>query len=100
MVIISKVTYPPESAKDMAERFLNAPAPPDYMKRTGGPYIGADIDDGISTISIWEVEEAQLAGGMKFLGNFMAGFFGVPGFNYTYRVWLDIDEALPMIGMA
>ena len=99
MIIIAQVVYPPESAKDMAERFLNAPAPPDYLTRKGGPYIGSTIDDGIHTLSLWEVDESKLADGLKFLGNYMAGFFGVPGFTYTFRVWFEAAEALPMIGM-
>ncbi len=33
MVIISNITIPPESAKEIVERFISAPILPDYMTR-------------------------------------------------------------------
>ena len=33
MIIISNVTYPPESAKEIAKRFLTAPALPGFWKK-------------------------------------------------------------------
>lgn len=36
---------------------------------------------------------------MEFLGNYMAGFFGVPGFAYEIKPFFEIEEALKMIGM-
>jgi len=98
MVIISNITYPPESAKEIADRFINAPTLPDYMTRKG-PYIGSNIDDGIVTCSIWELDKSKLADGLEALGNYMARFFGVPGFTYDVRPYFDVEEALPMIGM-
>ena len=98
MVIITTVAYPPESAKELAERFLTVPAIPDYMTRKG-PYIGSNLDDGVLTYSIWELDKSKMADGYEFLANYLAGFFGVPGFTYKIRVCFDLEEALPMIGM-
>jgi hypothetical protein len=98
MVIITTVAYPAESAKDMAERFLNGPAIPEYMTRKG-PYISSNLDDGIVASSIFDLDKSKLADGLEFLASYMAGFFGVPGFIYKIRPSFEVEEALPMIGM-
>ncbi|MCG8683796.1 MAG: hypothetical protein MI892_02905 [Desulfobacterales bacterium] len=98
MVIVTNISYPPESAKDMATRFLEAPQLPDYVTRRG-PYINATTDDGIITLSIYELDNAKLAEGSQFIGDYMATFFGVSGFKYQMRPFFEIDEALKMIGM-
>jgi len=98
MVIFSNVSYPPEGAKEIAERFMKAPQIPEYMTRKG-PYITSSIEGGISTFSIYELDNSRLAEGMEFLGNYMVGFFGVPGFAYEIKPFFEIEEALKMIGM-
>jgi hypothetical protein len=98
MIIISTVLYPPESAKDMAECFLKAPPVPDYMTKKG-PFVTSNLNEGISTFSIYEIDKSKLADGMEFTANYMASFFGVPGFSYEIRAAFEAEEALPMIGM-
>lgn len=98
MVIVLNICYPQESAQDMAKRFMEAPQIPDYMVRQG-PYVNSDVHDGITTLSIYELDNSKLADGTKFLGDYMATFFGVPGFKYQIRPHFEIAEALKMIGM-
>ncbi len=98
MVIISNIAFPPESAKEMAERFLSLPDLPDYMTRRG-PYLASNIDDGSVAYTIWELDKSKLADGMIFLADYMAKFFGVPGFNYEFKVYFEVEEALASIGM-
>ncbi len=98
MVIISNITFPPESAKEIAERFLSLPDLPDYITRRG-PYLTSNIHDGSVVYSIYELDKSKLADGMLFLSDYMAKFFGVPGFNYEVKVYFEVEEALASIGM-
>ena len=98
MVIIVNLSYPSESAKDIAKRFLEAPPIPAFMTRRG-PYINSNLRDGITTLSVYELDKSRLAEGYEFLGDYMAIFFGVNGFKYEIKPFLDVDEALKMIGM-
>jgi hypothetical protein len=98
MVIVSVVSYPPESAKQLAERFMNAPTLPGYMQRRG-PYIDSETNTGVSTMSIFELDKSRLAEGLEFVANYMAHFFGVPGFTYEIKPHFEIAEAMKAIGM-
>jgi len=98
MIITTNLSYPPESAQDMAKRFIEAPQIPDFLTRKG-PYINASMEKGITTLSIYELDKSKLGEGFEFLGNYMAIFFGVPGFKYEIKPSFDVQEALKMIGM-
>ena len=98
MVIVTNVIYPPESAEDMAKRFLESPQAPNFMTRKR-PYVSSDLKKGIIGLSIWELNKTKIAEGNEFLGNYMAIFFGVPGFKYEIKPFFEVQEALKMIGM-
>ena len=98
MVIISNVSYPTESTQAVAKRFVELPQVPDFMPRRG-PYVSATVSDGISIISLFELDNANLAAGLEFLGNYYANFFGIPGFKYEFKPFFHVGEALKMIGM-
>lgn len=98
MIIVSTVYYPPESASEMAKRFLEIPQLPDFMTRRG-PYFQSDLNKGIVGFSIYELEKSKIAEGKEFIGNSMAIYFGVPGFKYEIKDFLETAEALKMIGM-
>jgi hypothetical protein len=98
MVIVSTISYPPESAEDIAKRFLKAPELPDFMTKKG-PYINSTLNDGITTLSVYELDKSKMGEGYEFVGNYLAIFFGVPGFKYEVKPFLDVAEGLKMIGM-
>jgi len=98
MVIVNRMSYPPESAKQMAKRFLEAPQIPDFMTRRG-PYVGSNLSDGITIVALYELDNARLAEGMEFIGNYYTMFFGVPGFKYEITPHFDVAEGLKMLGM-
>ncbi len=98
MVIISNVTYPPESAKDMANRFLEAPQAPDFMTRSG-PFVSASMSAGVLITTLYELDNAKLAEGLAFLGNYMTTYFGIPGFKYEFKPHFSVEEGLKMLGM-
>jgi len=98
MVITTSLSYPTESVNDIAKRFLEAPELPDYMTRKG-PYISSSREKGILTLSVYELDNSNLAEGLEFLGNYMTIFFGIPGFKYEIRPFFEVEEALKMIGL-
>ncbi len=98
MVIILNISYPPESAQDIAKRFLEAPQVPEFMNRKG-PYINSTLETGILTLSVYELDKSRMGEAYEFLGNYMAIFFGVAGFKYEFKPFMDVEEGLKMIGM-
>ena len=99
MVIVSKISFPAESAKKVGECFVTASPLPDYITRRG-PYISSNNMDGISSLSIFELDNAKLAEGMTAISDYVTGFFDVPGFAYEIKVRFEVEEALKMIGLA
>jgi hypothetical protein len=98
MVIVSQLSYPPESANQIAKRFIEAPPLPAYMTLMG-PYVNSELSQGIRTLSIYELDNSKLAEGTAFVADYMATFFGVPGFTYSIRHYLEVEEALKLLGM-
>jgi hypothetical protein len=98
MVIISKLSYPPESAQEIAKRFMEAPEIPEFLSRKG-PYVSSNLSDGILISVLYELDNSKLAEGMDFIGNYYAMFFGVPGFKYEITPHFDVLEGLKMLGM-
>tara|TARA_B100000614_G_C14478763_1_gene465775 strand:+ start:477 stop:776 length:300 start_codon:yes stop_codon:yes gene_type:complete len=98
MIIVTKIKYPPESAKEIASRFLEAPQVPSYLDKHG-PYFTSSMDDGIIGMSVYKLEKADLAEANEFLGNYMATYFGVSGFKYEIQPYFEAEEGLKMIGM-
>lgn len=98
MIIKSEVSYPPESANQIAKRFLESPQVPDFMTRKG-PYVNSSVSEGILVMTLYELDNARLAEGLNFLGNFMTTYFGIPGFKYQFKPYFTVEEGLKMLGM-
>lgn len=98
MIILSTVSYPTESTPEMAKRFLELPKQPDFLTKRG-PYFKGDLNSGIVAFSIYELEKDKLAEGAEYIGNYLATYFGVPGFKYEITTCLEAPEALKLIGM-
>jgi hypothetical protein len=99
MVAIGMTSYPAESSKEMARRFMEIPPLPTYITRKG-PYFGSELGVGIKTIAIYEYDPSKMAEAAEYIGNSYARFIGVPGFTYTVGTWLEAKEALKRIGLA
>jgi hypothetical protein len=92
------LSYPPESSKEMAKRFLEQPAAPAYITMRG-PYFSADLGEGNKAIVICEFEESKFSEANQFVVTRFTKYYGVPGFTYSIRPWLEAKEALKAIGM-
>jgi len=98
MVILGMMSYPPEGAKEAGKRFLANPPLPDYLTMKG-PFIYASKGEGIRTLVVYECDRSKLADAMEVVSNRYVIYMGVPGLTYTVQVWMEIGEALKMIGM-
>ena len=98
MVIVTQLSYPTDSVNQIAKRFIEAPQFPDYMTRRG-PYVRSELSEGICTLSIIELDNSRLAEGISFVADYMTTFFGVPGFTYAIQQYLEVDEALNLLGL-
>lgn len=98
MILTTNVTYPAESAKEIAKRYLTAPVLPDFLKKHG-PYISTSMESGINSITFYELDNRRLAEGIQVLGDNMAVYFGVPGFAYDIKFYYELEEGLKMINM-
>ena len=98
MVIVSKASYPPESSREMAARFLEAPQMPDYIVLKG-PYVTSMASEGIHVMMISELDNARLAEGLDATASYMTHFYGVQGFKYEIKPYFEVGEALKLLGM-
>ena len=99
MIIIAIVAYPTESSKEVGKRLKELPAPPAYVT-IKGPYVSGEVGVGIKSIVLYEFEQTKTREAMEYVGNRLTKYFGVPGFTYSYNIWLEAKEALKMIGLA
>jgi len=99
MVILSTGSFPPESAKEVGKRFMEAASQPDYITRRG-PFILPLRGEGVQSITIYEVDRpTRIAEAYEFIANEVAKYFSVPGYTYSINVCLEAEEAVKTIGL-
>ena len=98
MIIISNVSYPPESTREIAKRYLTAPALPDYITKKG-PYISSATDTGIHSITYYELENHRLAEGLRAVAESLSVYFGVPEYTYDIKPYFELEEGLSILGL-
>ena len=98
MVIIGFSSYPTESVKEFAKRFMEQPPLPAYITMRG-PYVSSEVGKGIVSFGIFEVEQSKISEAMQVITARYAKYFGVPGYTYSVKIWLEAKEALKTIGM-
>ena len=100
MIIIMQISYPPESNEEMGKRFQSASALPDFIKMSG-PYISSVIHEGIKAITIYEFDESKYGEALNFIvSERVAKYLTVPGFSYSLNHWLEVKDALQLVGLA
>jgi hypothetical protein len=98
MVIIGILSYPPESSKEMAKRFLEQPPLPAYITMKG-PYFSSQVEEGMKSIVVYEFDQSKFSEVNQFIITRFTKYYGVPGFTYSVNTWLEAKEALKAIGM-
>lgn len=98
MIIIGMMTYPPEGANEVGNRFVNQNPLPKYITMRG-PFINSTNGEGIQTITLYDCERSKIPDALEHISNRYVTYFGVPGLTYSVHTWLDVGEALRMIGL-
>jgi hypothetical protein len=98
MVIVGTMSYPPESANEMGKRFLGSDTIPKYMTLKG-PYVYSEVGGGIKIMAVYEFDQSKLREAEEVVLDRYAKYFGVHGFTYSVQPWLEIKEALKLIGL-
>lgn len=98
MIVVSNVTYPPESTKEIARRYLTAPPLPDFITKKG-PYISASKRTGMHSLTYYELDNSRLAEGLQAIGDSLAIYFGVPGYQYEIKPYFELEEGLSILGL-
>ncbi len=99
MVVITMMSYPPESQSEIVKRFMELPPLPEGITMKGH-YINTEVGEGIKTIVIYEVDQTKFVDAMIAIGSRYLRYYGVPGFTYSIQAWLEIKEGLKMSGVA
>ena len=100
--LITTSLYPSEIAPKVGERYLEALAkyPPD--DDVGTEIVPAAVKSshkGIRVLSVSEIKEGKLDAAYTRATNMMVMFQNIPGFVYTVKVHLKVEEAMAAIGM-
>ena len=98
MIIVSNVTYPPESTREIAKRYLTAPPLPDFITKKG-PYISASRRTGMHSLTYYELDNSRLAQRLQAIGESLAIYFGVPGYQYEIKPYFELEEGLSILGL-
>jgi len=99
MIIIGMMSYPPEGAKEVGNRFVEQKSLPKYITMRG-PFISSTKGEGLQTITLYDCERSKLPDALEHITNRYVSYFGVPGLTYSVHTWLDVGEALKMIGLS
>jgi len=98
MVIIAMISYPPESSKEMAKRFMEQPPLPTYVTMKG-PYFNSEVGGGMKALAVYEFDQSKFSEANQFIITRYTKYYGVPGFTFSTQPWLEAKEALKAIGM-
>ena len=96
MIMFGMMTFTADCAMLVAENYGTIAAVPEFMKITG-PYIRSSIEGGISTISIFEFDDAMADDAVAYLQMRYASFAAIAGVKSTVEEWLGVGMALQVL---
>jgi hypothetical protein len=91
MVIVGMMSFPPESVKEMSERFMTSPPVPSFMVMKG-PYINSDLGSGFKAMILYEFDKSKMREAGEVVINRYSKFIGVPGFTFSMQYWLEMTD--------
>nr|WHW29597.1 hypothetical protein [uncultured bacterium] len=96
MIMFGMMAFPSESALAVADLFGRLAPIPEFIKITG-PYIRSNIETGIHTTTIYDVDEDRVDDGMAYLRQRYARFSEIAKVSATIEEWLGVDAALQVL---
>jgi hypothetical protein len=95
--IIVQCWYPTEVNVEVTEKYFEILKEFPFDKSLGKETIPVSSNtnkNGVEIISIMEVKQGKLEEAWKWVGKRMGGFQEIKGFEYEYRLWSTLVEAL------
>lgn len=96
MIMIGTMTFSAESAMEVAQTYGQTRAVPDFMKLIG-PYVRSSIEAGISTLSIYEFDDAKADAAIDYLNQRYAAFSAIAGVTAHIEEWLGIGMVMQLL---
>ena len=88
MVIMSTVSYLPETFKETFKRFKDLSSPPSFVTMKG-PYMKTEAGSGLKGYVIYEFDQSKMREAYEFVATRMGKFVGVSGFTYSIDVLFE-----------
>jgi hypothetical protein len=102
MYLFVTSSYPNDKAKEVANMYLKMLTKYPDNNSVSTPIVPVAVRatfQGIRAIVIHEVKKGKLDDAMAFTVNRMVMFHDIPGYRYSIKTFLTIEEALKAIGM-
>ncbi len=96
MIMFGTLTFGADCALAVAENFGRIAPVPDFLKLTG-PYVRSSIEGGISTISIYECDDAKADATADYLTRRYATFAEIKGVTANIEEWLGVGVVLQLL---
>ena len=96
MIMMGTMTFTAECAMAVAENYGKVPPAPGFMKLIG-PYVRSSIANGISTISIYEFDDAKADAAIDYLNKRYATFAAIAGVTSHIEEWLGIGMVMQLL---
>jgi hypothetical protein len=96
MIMFGKILFSADCAMAVAEHYGTIAPVPGYMS-VKGPYIRSSIDGGISTLSIYEFDDALADDAVDYLTARYNGFSQTEGATSSVEEWLGVGVALQLL---
>ncbi len=92
MVYVIRSSWPMEETKEVLKATMQLPPIPDYINRR--VYSSSDLGEGIECFDIYEFDASKINEATEFLYSRIQAFFGVSGFSYDIKPWMDEQEVM------
>lgn len=102
MYIITTSVYPNEKTKEVGEMYLKCMTKYPDDKSISTPLIPAAVrgtPKGIKVINAYEVKKGKFEEAHAIAVNRLVMFRDIPGFRYSIKTFLSVEEAMTAIGM-
>lgn len=102
MYIITTALYSSDKSKEVAETYLKAMAKYPEDNSISTPLVPVAVRgtfQGLKVISVYEVKKGKLSDAHTIAVNRMVMFHNIPGYKYSIKTFLGLEEAMSAIGM-
>jgi hypothetical protein len=102
MYILTTSIYPNDKATEVAKMYgtMMTKYPDDASLGNRVVPVAVRVTlQGIKVITVTEIKKGKLEDAMTFITNRLAMFMNIPGYRYSIKTLMNLEEALKSIGM-